>query len=105
MEWVTRNYLAAESARCAKKSLTGGGDAVNSCLEQPPIQFQGECARCWTRDILCTKKYCAYIFLQSQIIATAGNFAVEEGTITSAVCEEAHCELEGWSRIWRDGLC
>lgn len=94
IEWVTRNYLAAESARCAKKSLFGGGDAVTSCLEQPPIEFQSECAQCWTRDILCTKAYCAFIYLQSQLINTVGNFNVKEGTITSAVCEEAHCELE-----------
>ena len=94
IEWVTRNYLAAESARCAKKSLFGGGDAVTACLKQPPIEFLNECAECWTRDILCTKKYCAFIFLQSQLINTVGNFNVKEGTITSAVCEEAHCELE-----------
>ena len=37
IEWATRNYLAAESARCAKKSLLGGQEAVTSCLEQPPI--------------------------------------------------------------------
>ena len=94
IEWVTRNYLAAESARCAKKSLFGGEDAVTSCLEQPPIEFQSECAQCWTQDILCTKRYCAFIYLQSQLINTVGNFNVKEGTITSAVCEEAHCELE-----------
>ena len=94
IEWVTRHYLAAESARCAKKSMTGGGEAVTSCLEQPPVEFQGECAQCWTKDILCTKKYCAFIYLQSQLINTVGNFNVKEGTITSAVCEEAHCELE-----------
>jgi hypothetical protein len=94
IEWVMRNYLAAESARCAKKLLFGGEDAVTSCLEQPPIEFQSECAQCWTRDILCTRAYCAFIYLQSQLINTVGNFNVKEGTITSAVCEEAHCELE-----------
>jgi hypothetical protein len=67
---------------------------VTACLKQPPIEFLDGCANCWTRDILCTKKYCAFIFLQSQLIDTVGNFNVKEGTITSAVCEEAHCELE-----------
>ena len=94
IEWATRNYLAAESARCAKKSLLGGQEAVTSCLEQPPITFQGECAKCWTRAIECTKKNCAFIFLQSQLMDTANNYHVTEGSVTSAVCEEAHCELE-----------
>jgi len=94
IEWATRNYLAAESARCAKKSLNGGEGAVTSCLEQPPVAFQGECARCWTRAIDCTKRNCAFIFLQSQLLDTAGNYHVAEGSVTSAVCEEAHCELE-----------
>ena len=94
IEWATRNYLAAESARCAKKSLLGGQGAVTSCLEQPPITFQGECAKCWTRAIECTKKNCAFIFLQSQLMDTASDYHVADGSVTSVVCEEAHCELE-----------
>lgn len=48
LEYTTREYLAEESAKCAKKSLTGGRQAVLDCLKKPePIGFQGQCAECW----------------------------------------------------------
>lgn len=51
-----------------------------------------KCARCWADDILCTKSFCAMMGIQSFLINTIGNFEVGENTITSATCEEAHCE-------------
>jgi len=39
-------------------------------------------------DILCTKKRCAFIFLQSTMIRAVSDMAVNEETITSAACEE-----------------
>jgi hypothetical protein len=47
----------------------------------------------WTEDILCTRRHCAFIFLQSNLINTVSNFQVGPETITSATCEEAMCEL------------
>uniref|UniRef100_A0A7S4IM34 Uncharacterized protein n=1 Tax=Odontella aurita TaxID=265563 RepID=A0A7S4IM34_9STRA len=93
LQHTTRKYLAAESARCAKKSLIGGPDAVTKCLNEPPITFQGKCAECWTEDIICARNNCAFIFLQSNLINTVGNFQVGSDTITAATCEEAMCEL------------
>uniref|UniRef100_A0A7S4JWK0 Uncharacterized protein n=1 Tax=Odontella aurita TaxID=265563 RepID=A0A7S4JWK0_9STRA len=72
LEWWTRNYLAAESARCAKKSLLGGRNAVYECLMKEPIQFDAACSECWTDDIICTKNNCAFIYLQSQLINKVG---------------------------------
>jgi hypothetical protein len=93
IEYTTRKFLAKESAKCAIKSLTGGYPAVVECLQAPePINFIGECAECWATDIFCTRAHCSFIFLQSMIINTAGNFAVGNDTITSAACEEAFCE-------------
>jgi hypothetical protein len=73
--------------------LFGGGyDTLVECLEDDRIGFQGQCAICWADDILCTKKHCAFIGIQSVFINTLTNFAVGEETITAAACEEAHCE-------------
>jgi len=91
-EYTTRNYLAKESARCGRKSLFSSYEEVVSCIEEEPIGFQGECALCWATDILCTKANCSFIFLQSTMIGAMGDFAVGPDTITSASCEEAHCE-------------
>ena len=88
-----RNFLALESRKCAQKSLWGGGkDVLVECLESEKIGFQGECAVCWAEDILCTKKFCAMIAMQSFMINTLANFEVGSDTITAAACEEAHCE-------------
>lgn len=92
-EYTTRNFLAKESARCARKSIFGSYEDLVSCLEKEPIGFQGECARCWATDILCTKGNCTFIFLQSVLIRAVGNFAVTEEMVTAASCEEAHCEV------------
>ena len=94
-EWTTRDTMAALANHCAKESLFGGGDdAITECLMNPEtIGFGYECAVCWAEDIVCTKEHCTFIFLQSQMINNVGNFAVGENAITSANCEEAHCEV------------
>lgn len=94
LQYTTREYLAKESARCARKSLIGGREAVRKCLGEEPICFRGKCAECWTEDIFCARSHCAFIFLQSNMINTVTTFQVGEDTITSATCEEAMCELE-----------
>jgi len=94
VEWTTRNNMAALANECAQEALFGGGDdALTECLMHPSIGFGYECAVCWMEDILCTKDHCAFIFLQSQMINNVGNFAVGPNEITSASCEEAHCEV------------
>lgn len=94
IQHTTRNSMAALANDCAKKSLFGGGDdALHQCLMDEKIGFSDECALCWMEDILCTKDHCAFIFLQAQMINNVGNFAVGENDITSASCEEAHCEV------------
>jgi hypothetical protein len=90
---IHRNFLALESRKCAQKSLWGGGrDVLIECLGEDDIGFQGQCAVCWADDILCTKKFCAFIAMQSFMINTLANFEVGPDTITAAACEEAHCE-------------
>jgi hypothetical protein len=92
-EYLTRDFLASESSRCARKSLfLGGSEDVTKCLNKEPILFLGECAECWTTDILCTKGNCTFIFLQSTMINRVGDFTVGPNTVTSAACEEAFCE-------------
>ena len=93
LQYTTRTYLAKESFRCSKKSLVYGASAVHKCLQEEPIGFSDSCARCWTEDILCARRNCAFIFLQSNMINTVSNFQVGSDTITSATCEEAMCEL------------
>ena len=93
LQYTTRTYLAKESFRCSKKSLVYGASAVHKCLQEEPIGFSDSCARCWTEDILCARRNCAFIFLQSNMINTVSNFEVGSDTITSATCEEAMCEL------------
>ena len=94
VEYVTRDSMAALANGCARTAIFGGGDdAATACLMGPDIGFDEECAVCWTEDIMCTKEHCVFIFLQSQMINNVGNFAVEEDEITTAACEEAHCEV------------
>lgn len=93
IEYTTRDTMAANANQCAKEALFGGGDdALTECLMEPNIGFGYECALCWMEDILCTKEHCSFIFLQSQMINEVTNFAVGPDDITSATCEEAHCE-------------
>eukprot|EP00808_Paulinella_micropora_P007491 g56426.t1 len=93
LQWTTRAFLARESKKCATKALFGGPEATQACLEAPPLNFGPECASCWTTDILCTKKNCIWIYLQSTLINAAGDFKVGPESITSASCEEAFCEV------------
>lgn len=95
VEYVTRNYLANAARKCATKSFTSGGfDAVKDCMEEPTIGFTGTCARCWARDVMCTKKHCTFIFLQTVLINKMTNYSVGENVNTGANCEEAFCEME-----------
>eukprot|EP00547_Thalassionema_nitzschioides_P010035 CAMPEP_0194224566 /NCGR_PEP_ID=MMETSP0156-20130528/37792_1 /TAXON_ID=33649 /ORGANISM="Thalassionema nitzschioides, Strain L26-B" /LENGTH=329 /DNA_ID=CAMNT_0038956195 /DNA_START=575 /DNA_END=1564 /DNA_ORIENTATION=+ len=94
VEYVTRHYLANAARKCSTNSLFGGFNAVNECMEEPPISFTGTCAECWSRDVMCTKKHCAFIFLQSLLINKLTNYSVGENINTAASCEEAFCEVE-----------
>jgi len=94
LQYTTRNFLAKESAKCAKKSLILGQNAVHACLQEEPIGFSDQCASCWTADIMCARKHCAFIFLQSNMINTVSNFQVGGEIITASTCEEAMCEIE-----------
>jgi hypothetical protein len=90
----TRLTINEHASRCAKDALFGGGeDAITECLMKPEIGFGEDCAICWMEDIVCTVEKCSLIFLQSQMINNVGNFAVGPHDITSATCEEAHCEV------------
>jgi len=95
VEYVTRDTMAKHASKCARDSLLSsqGNDAITECLMQPHIGFDEQCAVCWMEDIVCTKKHCTFIFLQSQMINQVSNFAVGPEDITSATCEEAHCEV------------
>jgi hypothetical protein len=93
LEYTTRTFLEKEAKKCALKSFFGGKQAVIDCLQAPePINIQGECAVCWATDILCAKANCTFIYLQSTMIDAKDDFSVGPDTVTSASCEEAHCE-------------
>ena len=79
--------------KSALKSMFGTVQDVQDCYIEE-VGFLEGCAKCWTFDSLCSKKYCTFIFLQSVIINNAGNFAVGPDDITSATCEEAMCGEE-----------
>lgn len=66
---------------------------VQACNEDE-IGFSEECATCWTKDELCAKTSCVFIFLQSVILNQVSNFNVELGDITTATCDEALCGPE-----------
>jgi hypothetical protein len=94
VQYETRLTMSELANSCAKEYLFGGGnDAIMACLMKPEIGFGEDCAMCWMEDIVCTAEHCAFIFLQSQMINNVGNFAVGPDEITSASCEEAHCEV------------
>jgi hypothetical protein len=94
IQYRTRLTMSELASSCAKEYLFGGGnDAIMACLMKPEIGFGEDCAMCWMEDIVCTTEHCAFIFLQSQMINNVGNFAVGPDEITSASCEEAHCEV------------
>ncbi|KAL7461511.1 hypothetical protein ACHAXS_001929, partial [Conticribra weissflogii] len=91
LQYSTRNNLAEQAQECGLKTMFQGVTALQLCLETD-IGWTHECARCWAEDIVCTKKHCMFIYLQSQITNQVGNFKVSEDSITSATCEEAYCE-------------
>lgn len=96
LQWSTRKTLAKQSQKCGIKSLTGGFNALQECLEGPMIGgthgFTPQCAKCWADDIMCTKRFCVFIYLQTRMTNQVGNFKVGPESITSATCEEANCE-------------
>ena len=92
LEWTTRDTISELANDCAKRGLFGGDDSITECLMDPSIGWGYECAICWMEDIVCTKDFCSFIFLQSQMINNVANFAVGPDDITSATCEEANCE-------------
>mmetsp|Transcript_20299 Transcript_20299/g.42260 ORF Transcript_20299/g.42260 Transcript_20299/m.42260 type:complete len:735 (-) Transcript_20299:147-2351(-) len=91
LQYSTRNNLAEQAQECGLKTMFQGVTALQDCLESD-IGWTHECARCWAEDIVCTKKHCMFIYLQSQITNQVGNFKVSKDSITSATCEEAYCE-------------
>ena len=97
IQYSTRMTLASLSQACAQESLFQKGDekedGITNCLMEPTIGFDEECAVCWMEDIVCTVNNCAYIYLQSLMINNIGNFRVGPYDVTSATCEEAHCEV------------
>lgn len=93
VQHARRDNMAALANVCAKKSLFGGDEQLHNCLMDETIGFSEECAACWAEDITCTLSHCTFLFLQSQMVNNAGNFEVGPDDITSASCEEAHCEV------------
>ena len=88
LQWTTRNELAALSKNCAVKTITSYDAALQCHIDT--IGFDYACSECWTRDEVCTRNNCIFIYLQSLIINTVANFQVGPDKITSATCEEAH---------------
>jgi len=93
IQWTTRDELAKLSKRCATMTLQPNGFEKALQCHIDTIGFDYECSKCWVNDEICARDNCVFIYLQSQIINTVGNFKVAPGTITSATCEEAMCEL------------
>eukprot|EP00579_Thalassiosira_antarctica_P019928 CAMPEP_0201976280 /NCGR_PEP_ID=MMETSP0904-20121228/56709_1 /ASSEMBLY_ACC=CAM_ASM_000553 /TAXON_ID=420261 /ORGANISM="Thalassiosira antarctica, Strain CCMP982" /LENGTH=218 /DNA_ID=CAMNT_0048527313 /DNA_START=214 /DNA_END=867 /DNA_ORIENTATION=+ len=91
LQYSTRKNLAAKAQKCGIKTMGGGIDGLQKCLETD-IGWTEECARCWAEDIFCTKNFCTFIYLQSLMTNQLGNFKVSPDAITSTTCEEAHCE-------------
>jgi hypothetical protein len=91
-EYTTRSFLAAESRDCAKKALGGGENAVLKCLTSPPISWDNDCGKCWLNSVLCAKDNCALNYIQSVFINAVTDMRVGQNHVTSASCEEAHCE-------------
>lgn len=63
LQYSTRDNLAERAQDCAKKSLFGSIEDLQKCLEED-IGWTSDCALCWAEDIVCTKKFCTFIFLQ-----------------------------------------
>jgi len=93
LEWTSRNELAEKSKKCAVKGLFSGSSAALQCMDET-VGFDEACSKCWIDDMQCATHYCSFIGIQSMIINTLSDLRVAPGTITSATCEEAMCELE-----------
>ena len=91
LQWTTRYSVADQSQQCATENMFGSVDELTSCLARD-IGFTLPCAHCWAEDIMCTKRFCTFIYLQSLMTNQLSNFEAGPDTITSATCEEANCE-------------
>ena len=64
---------------------------VQKCIEDD-IGFTAECSWEWANNVACSKKNCAFIYMQSLMTNQVANFKVGPKTITSATCSESACE-------------
>lgn len=83
--------LATPARTCGQKHLMGGIPETQACIIRD-IGFSEDCALDWAKNIVCTRKHCAFIYIQSLMTNQVGNFKVGPRTITSATCSEASCE-------------
>mmetsp|Transcript_12309 Transcript_12309/g.26743 ORF Transcript_12309/g.26743 Transcript_12309/m.26743 type:complete len:728 (+) Transcript_12309:260-2443(+) len=87
--------LATPARTCGQKNIFRQGNNflthTQDCIQRD-IGFTSGCAWPWAQSVDCSKKHCAFIYLQSQMTNQVGNFHVGPNTITSATCSEASCE-------------
>ena len=87
--------LAIPSRTCGQKNFLLRGEAfltgVQKCHEED-IGFSPDCSWNWANNVECSRKNCAFIFMQSLMTNKVANFKVGPKTITSATCSESACE-------------
>ena len=87
--------LATPSRTCGQKNFLARGDEfierVQKCHEED-IGFSPQCSFYWAHNVACSKKNCAFIYMQSLMTNQVANFKVNANTITSATCSESACE-------------
>jgi len=87
--------LATPSRTCGQKNIFYQGDEfltrVQKCHEED-IGFSAECSWHWANNVACSKKNCAFIYIQSLMTNRVADFKVGPNSITSATCSEASCE-------------
>ena len=66
-------------------------ERVQKCHEED-IGFSPQCSFYWAHNVACSKKNCAFIYMQSLMTNQVANFKVNANTITSATCSESACE-------------
>ena len=65
--------LATPARTCGQKNLFNGVPAIQQCIEKD-IGFSPDCAYHWARSVSCSRKFCAFIYMQSLMINQVGNF-------------------------------
>ena len=55
LQYSTKTFLSEKAQQCGIKTLGGGVDELQKCLQED-IGWTEGCARCWADDIFCTKK-------------------------------------------------